>query len=84
VSLVWCVPVVAAAVAAGLVAAHARPLEDAGRELQASVARLGELRWRFAQLRVSARETDARVAAFRERHPLDHPPDEPPEPDATP
>lgn len=67
-SLVWCVPVVVAAVAAGLVAGHARPLEDAGRELAESVARLGELRWRLAQLRVSARETDVRVATFRERH----------------
>jgi hypothetical protein len=67
VSLVWCVPVVASAVAAALVALHARPLEDAGRELTESVARLSELRWRFAQLRVAARETDARVVTFRER-----------------
>jgi hypothetical protein len=73
VSLLWCVPVVAAAVAAALVALHARPLEDAARELHESVARLGELRWRFARLRVAGRETDARVALFRERHPLDQP-----------
>lgn len=76
-SLLWCIPVVAAAVAAGLVAAHARPLEDAGRELAESVARLGELRWRLAQLRVSARETDARVATFRGRHRADNPDDQP-------
>jgi hypothetical protein len=76
VSLLWCIPVVAAAVAAGLVAAHARPMEDAGRELAESVARLGELRWRLAQLRVSARETDARVATFRGRHGADTPDDQ--------
>ncbi len=69
-SLVWCVPVVAAAVAAGLVAGFARPLEDAGRELADAVARLTELRWRFAQLRVTGREADARVTTFRERHAL--------------
>lgn len=79
-TLLWCVPVVAAAVAAGLVAAHARPLEDAGRELAASVARLGELRWRLARLRVSGRETEARVAAFRDRHPVDEPPTDEPSP----
>ena len=78
-SLLWCVPVVAAAVAAGLVAGFARPLEDAGRELADAVARLTELRWRFAQLRVTGRETDARVAAFRERHAPGPGPDDAPE-----
>lgn len=75
-SLLWCIPVMAAAIAAGLVAAHARPMEDAGRELAESVARLGELRWRLAQLRVTARETDARVATFRRRHRADTPDDQ--------
>ena len=69
-SLVWCVPVVAAAVAGALLALSARSLEDAGRGLAQEVARLGELRWQFAALRSSARETDRRVAAFRERHPV--------------
>ena len=69
-SLVWCVPVVAAAAACGLLALSARSLEDAGRELSHEVTRLGELRWQFAALRSSARETDRRVAAFRERHPM--------------
>jgi uncharacterized protein involved in exopolysaccharide biosynthesis len=68
VGLVWTVPVVAAAVAAGLVAARARALEEAGRQLALEVARLGELRWSLAALRASVRETDARVAAFRDRH----------------
>ncbi len=78
VSLLWCVPVVAAAVAAGLVAGFARPLEDAGRELADAVARLTELRWRFAQLRVTGRETDARVSALpRTARPRRRPDDEP-------
>jgi hypothetical protein len=68
VGLVWTVPVVAAAVGAGLVAARARALEEAGRQLALEVARLGELRWSLAALRTSVRETDARVAAFRDRH----------------
>jgi uncharacterized protein involved in exopolysaccharide biosynthesis len=73
VGLVWTIPVVAAAIAAGVVAARARALEDAGRQLAREVARLSELRWSLAALRASVRETDARVAAFRERHAV--PPD---------
>jgi len=71
VSLVWCVPVVAAAVAGGVLALSARALEDAARSLAHEVTRLGELRWQFAALRSSARETDRRVAAFRDRHPVE-------------
>jgi hypothetical protein len=68
VSIVWAVPVVAAAVAAGLVAAHARRLEDAGTALAREVGRLSELRAGLAALRSAAQETDARVATFRARH----------------
>ncbi|HLM64381.1 MAG TPA: hypothetical protein VK306_08800 [Acidimicrobiales bacterium] len=67
-SIVWAVPVIAAAVAAGLVAAHARRLEDAATALTREVGRLSELRWSLAALRSAAQETDARVAGFRARH----------------
>jgi hypothetical protein len=68
VSLVWSVPVVAAAVAAGMVLASTRPLAIAAGQLAREVARLGELRAGLAALRDAARDTDGRVAAFRSRH----------------
>jgi hypothetical protein len=68
VGIVWAVPVVAAAVGGAIVAACARPFEDASTALAAEVARLRELRRPLASLRASAAETDARVEAFRRRH----------------
>jgi hypothetical protein len=68
VSLVWSVPVVAAAVAAGLVLSRVRALEDAVFGLWREVARLSELRRPLAGLRQATRETDALAAAFRARH----------------
>jgi uncharacterized protein involved in exopolysaccharide biosynthesis len=68
VSLVWCVPVVAAAVAAGLVLARARPLDEASLELRREVAQLGRLRRPLARLRAASDDTEAIVEAFRARH----------------
>jgi hypothetical protein len=85
VSLVWTIPVVAAAVAAGLVLARVRAMEEAAFGLWLEVARLSDLRRPLAGLREATRETDALAAAFRARHApeapepadTDHP--EPPE-----
>jgi uncharacterized protein involved in exopolysaccharide biosynthesis len=70
VSLLWTVPVVAAAVATGLVAARARALEDSTRALGREVGRLRMLRPRLAGVRRALAGTEARVAEFRRRHPL--------------
>lgn len=59
---------VAAAVAAGLVLARARPLEEASLELRREVALLGQVRRPLARLRAATDETEAIVAAFRSRH----------------
>jgi hypothetical protein len=48
VSLLWTVPVVAAALAAGLVAARARALEDATVDLAVEIRLLRDLRPRLA------------------------------------
>lgn len=80
VSLVWSVPVVAAAVAAGLVLARVRAMEEAAFGLWLEVARLSDLRRPLAGLREATRETDALAAAFRARHapePDDTQPDDP-------
>ena len=69
-SLWWTVPVVAAAVATGLVAAQARALEDATRELAREVGRLRALRPPLAAVRSALAGTEARAADFRRRHPL--------------
>ncbi|HEY8526134.1 MAG TPA: hypothetical protein VIL48_14280 [Acidimicrobiales bacterium] len=75
-SLVWCVPVVAAAVAAGLVLARVRALEEAAFGLRAEVALLATtLRRPLRRLREGAVEIDATVAEFRARHTLDGAPD---------
>jgi hypothetical protein len=58
VSLVWSVPVVAAALAAGLVLARVRALEEAAFELWREVARLSELRRPLSGLREATRETE--------------------------
>jgi hypothetical protein len=68
VSLVWSVPVVAAAVAAGLVLARVRAMEEAAFGLWLEVARLSELRRPLAGLREATHETDALAEAFKARH----------------
>jgi uncharacterized protein involved in exopolysaccharide biosynthesis len=73
VSLVWSVPVVAAAIAAGLVLARVRALEEAAAALRREVALLAALRPPLRRLREAADETDAAVAAFRAHHPTDGP-----------
>ncbi|HKE73948.1 MAG TPA: hypothetical protein VKB57_10065 [Acidimicrobiales bacterium] len=67
-SLLWAVPVVAAAAATLLVAARARAVEDVARDLAAEVAALRSLRAPLAGLRRSTAETDALVAAFGDAH----------------
>ena len=59
---------VAAAVAAGLVLARVRAMEEAAFGLWLEVARLSDLRRPLAGLREATRETDALAAAFRARH----------------
>jgi hypothetical protein len=71
VSLVWAVPVVAAAVATVLVAACARTVGDAARGLADEVGALSAVSAPLARLRREAATSDALVAAFRDRHPLD-------------
>ncbi len=69
-SLLWTVPVVAAALATGLVAARARALEEAAVDLAIEVRRLKELRPRLAAVRAGLRETRERAAELTRRHPL--------------
>lgn len=59
---------IAAAVAAGLVLARVRALEEASLELRREVALLGQIRRPLARLRAASDETEAIVAAFRARH----------------
>jgi hypothetical protein len=70
VSLLWTVPVVAAALATGLVAARARELEDATVDLAIEIRRLRELRPQFAGMRAGLRDTAVRAAELSRRHPL--------------
>lgn len=68
-SLLWAVPVAAAAVATLLVVARGRAIEGAARSLAAEVAALRSLRDPLAEVRRATGETEARVAAFRAAHP---------------
>jgi hypothetical protein len=70
VSLIWSVPVVAAALAIGLVAARARALEDATVDLASEVRRLRELQPRLAAVRAGFQETRERATELSRRHPL--------------
>jgi hypothetical protein len=70
VSLLWTVPVVAAALAAGLVAARARALEDATVDLAVEIRLLRDLRPRLAGVRVAVRDIRERAAELSRRHPL--------------
>lgn len=69
-SVLWAVPVVAAAVATGLVVVRARALEDASVAVVHEVGRLAELPTRLVAVGAALQETSARAAAFRLRHPL--------------
>jgi hypothetical protein len=70
VNLLWTVPVVAAAVATGLVAARARALEDATVDLAIELRRLGELRHRLTGVTAALRETRERAAELSRQHTL--------------
>ena len=71
--LLWTVPVVAAAVGTGLVAARARALEDVTVDLAIEVRRLGELRHRLTGVTAGLRETRERTAELSRRHPVSAP-----------
>jgi hypothetical protein len=68
VTLVWAVPVVAAAVATILVAAAARPLGDEMTGLVEDVRALGRLREPLARVRAATADSEALSAAYRRRH----------------
>jgi hypothetical protein len=70
VNLLWTVPVVAAAVGTGLVAARARALEDATVDLAIELRRLSELRHRLTTVTAGLRETRERAAELSRRHPV--------------
>ena len=67
-TLVWAVPVVAAAVATLLVVGRARRIEDEVRGLAEEIARLGEVRPRLGAVRAATAEAEAVATAFRDRH----------------
>jgi hypothetical protein len=68
--LLWTVPVLAAALATGLVAARARALEDATVDLAIEIRRLRELGPRLAGVCAALRDTRERAAELSRRHPL--------------
>jgi hypothetical protein len=68
VALVWAVPVVAAAVAAMVVAAAARPVGDELIALVDDVRRLRELREPLARVRATTEDSAALAASYRRRH----------------
>jgi hypothetical protein len=70
VNLLWTVPVVAAAIGTGLVAARARALEDASVDLAIEIRRLRELRPGLTGVRAALRDTRERAAELSRRHPL--------------
>jgi hypothetical protein len=70
VSLLWTVPVVAAALATGLVAARARALEEATTDLASEIRRLRELQPGLAAVRSRLLETRELAAELSRRHPL--------------
>lgn len=70
-TLLWAVPVAAAAVATLLVVARGRALEDESARLAHEVRRLRGLRAPLVAIRTATAETDEVAAAFRDRHPFD-------------
>jgi hypothetical protein len=67
-SLLWAIPVAAAAGAMVIVVVLGGALESAARGLTEEVAALHELREPLAGLRRATLETDAQVMAFRAAH----------------
>ena len=78
-TLVWAVPVVAAALAMAWLLTRARALEDAAAGLAGEVRELRRLRASLAEVRQATADTDALVAEFRTAHARDaeEPPDDP-------
>jgi hypothetical protein len=70
VNLLWTVPVLAAALATGLVAARARVLEDATVDLAIEIRRLRELRPRLDDVRAALQDTREAAVELSRRHPL--------------
>ncbi|HET6774033.1 MAG TPA: hypothetical protein VFH36_12020 [Acidimicrobiales bacterium] len=70
-TLLWAVPVVAAALATLLLVARARAVEDECVALAREVAALAEVRRPLAAVREATAATDELVAEFRELHPLE-------------
>ena len=68
VTLVWAVPVVAAAVATILVAIAARPVGDELTGLAEDVRTLQRLREPLARVRAATADSEALAAAYRRRH----------------
>ena len=73
-TLLWAVPVVAAAFATLLLAARARAVEDECVALAREATALAEVRRPLAAVRDATAETDELVAGFRERHHLEDAP----------
>ena len=74
-SLIWAVPVAAAAMACALAAARARAIEDAARDLAHEVRALASLRRPLADVRDTIDETETLVAEFRAAHEPADPPE---------
>jgi hypothetical protein len=74
VTLVWAVPVVAAAVATVLAAAAARPVGDELTALVDDVRSLRQLRESLDRVRAATDDSAALAASYRRRHPPVTPP----------
>ena len=70
-TLLWAVPVAAAALATLVVVAWARLIEDATVEVAHAVRRLHAIRAPLGAVRTTMAETDDVVASFRHHHPFD-------------
>lgn len=70
-TLLWAVPVAAAAVATLVVAARSRAIEGEATALAHAVRGLRDVRAPLEAIRVTAAETDELVATFRGRHQVD-------------
>jgi hypothetical protein len=68
VSLVWAIPVVAAAAATVLVVAWSRAIENEATGLVAEVQRLREVAGPLGRLRDALRETDEVASSLTQRH----------------
>jgi hypothetical protein len=71
VTLVWAVPVVAAALAMAWLLTRARALEEAVTDLAGEARELHRLRVPLAEIRRATADTDALVTDFREAHATD-------------